>query len=260
MEKIKVCIIIPAYNEEKRIGATLEEYGNFYSKIKKESIEILVVINNTRDKTEEVVKKYQKKFENIRFLNFKQGGKGFAITEGFRYALEKKFDLMGFVDADCATPPNAFYDLITNIQEYDGIIANRWDKRSKLPIKQPFLRRFISRIFNFMVRCLFFLNFRDTQCGAKLFKRKAIEKVFGDLKVSAWVFDVNILYAMKKKSLKVRDFPTYWIDKEGSTVYPLKTSFNMFLGIIRLRMINSPLDKFSKPLKPLIRKVWGSLK
>ena len=98
---MKVSIVIPAYNEEKRIGNTLEKYIKFL-RDKKVKFEILIIINNTTDNTEKVVKNYMKRFPEIRYLNFQQGGKGFAVIEGFKDALKRDNDLIGFVDADNA--------------------------------------------------------------------------------------------------------------------------------------------------------------
>ena len=123
---MKLCIIIPACNEEKRIGRTLKEYCRFFSKKLKSDFEIIVVINNTNDRTEEIVKNHRKKCRELKYLNLKQGGKGFAVIQGFKEALKKDFDLIGFVDADMATPPRSFYDLIENIKDYDGVIASRY--------------------------------------------------------------------------------------------------------------------------------------
>src|SRR3989344_9034922 len=164
---MKLSIVIPAYNEEKRIGQTLKDYTSFFNKIKI-SYEIFVVLNGCRDNTLGVVKELSKKNKVITYLDIKEAiGKGGAITQGFKAA---KGDLIGFVDADGSTSPQAFNDLIENIGEYDGIIASRWIRGAKISYKQPFLKRFGSRGFNFLVRLLFNLRFKDTQCGAKLFK------------------------------------------------------------------------------------------
>jgi len=146
-------IVIPAYNEEKRIGETLKSYSDYFDKLSKKEkfrYEILVVINNTKDNTEGVVKSYKKKNKNIRYLNFKQGGKGFAVIEGFKDALTRKNDLIGFVDADLATPPNAFYGLVKHLGSYDGIIASRWHPKSLIKTKQTLLRKITSNGFNFL--------------------------------------------------------------------------------------------------------------
>lgn len=249
----KLVIIIPAYNEEKRIAGTLEEYGKFFTNLKKTKkldSEILVVINNTHDLTEEIVKKYRKKYKIIKYLNFKQGGKGFAIMEGFKEALkDKKNSLIGFVDADMATGPKAFYDLVKNIGDCDGIIASRWIKGSIVKTKQTFLRRILSRGFNLITRAMFFMPYRDTQCGAKVFRRRILEQITPELNITQWAFDVNLLYLCRKKGFKIREFPTIWEDKHESKLEIAKIPFQMFSGVLRLRIINSPFEPLARQLK-----------
>ena len=120
-----------------------------------------------------------------------RAGKGFAIVKGFEEAIKAKSRLIGFVDADMATPPRAFYGLVRNIKGYDGIIANRWDNRSIIITKQTLLRRIMSRSYNFLVRSMFFIPHRDTQCGAKLFKKELLEKIIPKLGSSEWSFDID---------------------------------------------------------------------
>ncbi|MDO8563647.1 MAG: glycosyltransferase [Nanoarchaeota archaeon] len=240
-----ISIVIPAYNEEKRIGKTLEAYSRFFEKLrlKREiNYEILIVINNTTDKTEEIVKKYSKINKNIRYLNLIKGGKGYAIIEGFKDALKRKSNLIGFVDADMSTSPASFYDLIKNITQYDGIIGNRWASKSIISRKQSGLRRLASRIFNFLVKSLFLMNYQDTQCGAKIFKREVIERIADKILITQWAFDVNLLYLCKKDNFKIREYPTTWEDKGDSKIRVVKASLKMFFGILRLRIINSPFN------------------
>src|SRR3989344_3119850 len=218
---MQLSIIIPAYNEEKRIGKTLDSYLKFFSK-KLKNFEIIVVLNGCIDNTLNIVKNFIKKNKKIRYLDFKEAiGKGGAVLEGFKVA---KGDLIGFVDADMATPPQAFYDLIKNINNYDGIIASRWMKGSKIGEKQPLLKRFGSRGFNLLVRILFNLKFKDTQCGAKLFKKDLIKNILDDLKITRWAFDVNLLYSSKRKGYKIIEIPTEW-----NAVFA--SHFNLFKAI-----------------------------
>ncbi len=249
----KVCLIIPAYNEEKRIGKTLDKYCGFFKAQNKVEIEILVVLNACKDNTLGVVKKFKEKYKALNYLNFEEGGKGFAISEGFSYAIEKKFDYIGFVDADGSTPPTAFYYLIATLGDYDGNIANRWSRKSILPKKQGIKRRIISRCFNLLVRSLLFINFQDTQCGAKVFRREVLEKILKELKVSDWAFDVNLLYLLQKNGYRIKEVETIWTDDKDSKVEVIKTSFRMFLSVIRLRFIYSPFERTKKIFKPLVR-------
>lgn len=209
---MKISIIIPAYNEEKRIGRTLEEYCRFFREKKTKSremgkkfdFEILVVINNTTDNTEEVVKKYSKKYREIRYLNFEQGGKGFAIIEGFKDVLKRDNEMIGFVDADMATPVFAFNDLIKNINGYDGIIASRWMKGAKA--KRTFKKKIVSAGFNFIVRCLFLFPYHDTQCIPKFsdvfvnIDGKAVKESIENIKDK-----MNLVLVRRGKNFKIYD-------------------------------------------------------
>jgi glycosyltransferase involved in cell wall biosynthesis len=255
-----ISIVIPAYNEEKRIGRILEGYGSFFKQKKKEkevsNFEILVVINNTKDNTEEIVRKFSKKYKEIRHLNFVQGGKGFAIMHGFKDALKRDNKLIGFVDADMSTPPEAFYDLVKNIGRYDGIIGDRWHKKSIITPKQSLFRRFISRGYNLIVRTLFLLPFRDTQCGAKLFKRDILERNMDKLITSNWGFDIALLYCLKKEShAKIKSIPTVWHDEAGSKVNLKKTPIRMFASSIRMRLIHSPFKFMVRAYRKLPEKL-----
>ena len=237
---------MPAHNEEKRIDKTLENYLYYFRGLKEKGkidFEIIVVLNNCKDKTLDVVKRHNCK--ELKILDFETGGKGFAIIKGFKEALKSKFELIGFVDADMATPPNAFYGLIRNIGEYDGIIANRWDKRSKIKPAQNLLRKITSRGYNSIIRIMFFLPFKDTQCGAKIFRRGIIEKKIYKIISSQWNFDVALLFCLRKESnAKIKSIPTEWNDQVGSKINIRKTPINMFFSAIRLRMIHSPFKDF----------------
>lgn len=243
MKLKKTAIIIPAYNEEKRISRTLATYYGFFKVLKNKreiDFKIIVIINNTTDKTEEIVKKYCKRYREISYLNFKQGGKGFAVIEGFKEALRQDFELLGFVDADMATMPEAFYELIKNIVGYDGVIASRGLKESR--VNTSFTRKLTNRGFNFVVRSLLFLPYRDSQCGAKLFTKKAIESVINELGITNWAFDVDLLYKLRKKGFKIKEIPTEWEDKKGSKLSLIKVPFQMFSAIVRLRLLYSPFS------------------
>jgi glycosyltransferase involved in cell wall biosynthesis len=258
-----ISIVIPAYNEEKRIGKMLDGYGGFFAEKKKkkeiEDFEILVVINNTKDRTEEVVKEFSKKYREIRYLNFKQGGKGFAIIEGFKDALKRENELIGFADADMATPPSAFYDLIKVLkknQRIDGVIANRWDKRSNIKLKQNFIRRAISRGGNWVVKTLFLLPFSDTQCGAKMFRRRVLEKSIGRLITSNWGFDIALLFCLKKEAkARIVSIPTTWEDKQESKINLKRTPFLVLASVIRLRLIHSPFKFMVRAYRKLPEKL-----
>ena len=255
----KVSIIMPAYNEEKRIGKTLEAYSSYFNKQRKNkklNYEILVVINNTKDKTEEIVKEHIKKNPSIRYLNFKRGGKGFAVIEGFKDALKRENYMVGFVDADMATSPDEYAKLIFSIKYCDGAIASRYIEGAKLFPKQSIQSIIASRIYNALIRILLMIPYRDTQCGAKIFKRVAIESALPYLSMSKWAFDIDLLYNIRKRGFKINEIPTVWSDKNYSKINFLQAGPWMALGVVRLRILNSIFRDFIRIYDNLLNRIW----
>ena len=246
---MKISIVIPAYNEEKRIGKTLNAYSRYFNSIIKEKdldYEILVVINNTTDRTKGIVKKIQNKNKKIRYLDLKQGGKGYAIIEGFKDSLRRKNDLIGFVDSDMSTLPEEYARLALDIGEYDGIIASRYLPGAIVKPKPTTQRMVSSRIYNLWIRFLFLMPYHDTQCGAKVFKREAVAKVVNKLIITKWAFDVDLLYNLRKYGFKIKETPTRWSDAAYSKINFLKAGPIMALSMLRLRLLNSPLKGLIK--------------
>ena len=242
-ENMKLSIVIPAYNEEKRIVNTLEKYHNYFSEKMPDEFELFVVVNGCVDNTKQVVEEFGK----AKFIDIgKVRGKGAALMEGFKRV---DGDYIGFVDADCSTSPEAFYDLYENIKDKDGIIASRWIKGANVSPKQPLKRRIASRTFNLLVRTLFGLKVNDTQCGAKLFTNKSLKEILPRLGVTQWAFDIDLLYNLKRAGYKVTEIPTTWADDPNSNLKLGKASKEMLLSIIRLRLVYSPLKPVLKKIK-----------
>ena len=211
----KICIVIPAYNEATRIENTLETYGHYF-KFKPEKTTFLVVANNCQDNTVGVAKAVAKKYKNIQVIDLKPGGKGFAIKQGFLWALRKNFDLIGFVDADMATLPQYYYDLIQAMQGHDGAIASRYIKGAVVYPKRPWGRKVGGKFYNWMLRMMSGLSFKDTQCGAKIFTKDTISKVVNDMHETGWAFDLELLYLCKLIGKDIVEVPTTWSDQPGS--------------------------------------------
>lgn len=245
---MNICIVIPAHNEEKRIAPTLKSYSDYFENLRdKEKIDytILVVINATADKTENVVLSLKKKNKRISYINLKKGGKGYAVIEGFKNALKRKSDLIGFVDADGATPPQAFHILVKEIKGADGAIASRYIRGSITNPPPSFIRLCTSRLYNLLIRSLFFMPYRDTQCGAKLFNREPLAAVISSLTMHQWAFDVELLYRLRRKGYLIKEVPTIWGEKTHSKIRVIRSGLTMALGIINLRLANS---KFKRAL------------
>ena len=147
---MKLSIIMPALNEEQRIGRTLEEYTDFFNRKYKKEYELIVVMNGCTDNTSEVVEGFKKKHKQVKSLEFKERiGKGGAIIEGFKVA---QGDFIGFADADNSTSAEEFEKLVENIGSCDGIIASRYVRGAVAEPKQSLSRRLGSRGFNVLIR------------------------------------------------------------------------------------------------------------
>ena len=242
-------LLIPAYNEEARIEPVLREYAEYYRNHFEGECQLVVVLNGCVDDTIGVVKRVAETNAEVSWLEFPDPiGKGGALIEGLKLA--PLADYIGYVDADGATSPKAFHDLIKLRDRADCVIASRWLPGAVLHQQQTSKRQFASRVFHFIVQSLFWLNIKDTQCGAKLMRREVIEKVHHLLRIADMAFDINLLYAIKRAGFKILEVPTEWTDKMGSKVVLGRTSMTMLLSILRLRLVHSP---FYKPLRPLMR-------
>lgn len=254
----RLLILIPAYNEEHRIRPVLERYAAFFQRELPAAFQIVVVLNGCRDRTLEVVQEVGKTYPEVRALEFQAPiGKGGALIEGLKLA--PTADQIGYVDADGATPPEAFKDLLAHLEEVDCAIGSRWIPGAVLHQAQSNRRQFASRVFHQIVQTLFRMGIRDTQCGAKVMRREAVESVHDALRIADMAFDINLLYALKHHGYSVREVPTEWTDMIGSKVKLGKTSLTMLLSVIRLRLVYSPFYSWLRPLRPLETWVYRKL-
>jgi glycosyltransferase involved in cell wall biosynthesis len=237
---MKLSIIVPAYNEEQRIESTLNAYSSFFDRKLKNNYEIIVIPNNCNDNTTSIVSKFSKKHKKVRSKEFKYYiGKAGAIIEGFKLS---KGDFVGFTDADNSAPPESFFKLFDGLQGYDGAIGSRWLKDSQINLKQSFSRRFFSRSYNLLIKLLLQLDYYDTQCGCKIFKKDQVDKVIPFLGNSRWAFDVDLLYHLKKFNSKIKEVPIIWADDPRTHLNLFRASSQMLLSLIRLRLLYSPFQ------------------
>lgn len=252
-------LLIPAYNEARRIEPVLRDYGRYFQEHYRGKFQLVVVLNGCRDNTLEVVRRVAVDFPAISTLEFADPiGKGGALIEGLKLA--PLADLIGYVDADGATPPQAFHDLVKRAGEADCVIGSRWLPGSVLHVEQSGRRRFASRVFHLIVELLFGMHIRDTQCGAKVMHRKAVEAIHPSLRIADMAFDINLLYSLKHAGYRVLEVPTEWTDKIGSKVTLFRTSLTMFLSVIRIRLIYSPFYRWLRPFRPLETWIYRKLR
>jgi glycosyltransferase involved in cell wall biosynthesis len=252
-------LLIPAYNEERRIEPVLRDYARHFQGQYHGKFQLVVVLNGCRDNTLVVVQRVGREYPFISALEFAEPiGKGGALIEGLKLA--PLADFIGYVDADGATPPRAFHDLVKHLGEADCVIGSRWLPASVLHVEQTSKRQFASRCFHVIVEGLFRMHIRDTQCGAKVMTRQSVEKVHSNLRIADMAFDINLLYSLKQAGCRVLEVPTEWTDKIGSKVTLFRTSLTMFLSAFRIRLIYSPFYKWLRPLRPLETWVYKNLR
>jgi len=256
-------LLIPAYNEEERIGPVLREFADHFQRAFPGRFQLIVVLNGCRDNTLGVVQAVGKDFPSIRALNFPEPiGKGGALIEGLKFA--SIADLVGYVDADGATSPEAFHHLVNRLGDTgaDCVIGSRWQPESVLHQTQTTMRRFVSRCFHYIVESMFWMGIADTQCPAKVARREAVQATHGDLRVADLAFDVNFIYSIKHAGYSVVEIPIEWTDKVGSKVTQtlMRSSFVMFLSVLRLRIYYSPLYRWLEPLRPIEAWIYKKLR
>jgi glycosyltransferase involved in cell wall biosynthesis len=252
-------LLIPAYNEEQRIEPVLRDYARYFQDQYQGKFQLVVVLNGCIDNTIGVVQRVAAEYPLVRPLEFADAiGKGGALIEGLKLA--PLADVIGYVDADGATPPQALHELVRHIGQADCVIGSRWLPGSVLHIEQTGRRQFASRVFHYIVEIFFHMRIRDTQCGAKVMRREAVEKIHSALRIADMAFDINLLYSLKRAGYSIMEVPTEWTDKIGSKVTLFRTSLVMFLSVLRIRLIYSRLYPWLRPLRPLEGWIYRKLR
>jgi glycosyltransferase involved in cell wall biosynthesis len=225
--------IIPAYNESSRIRPTLDEVLR-YSQERSWEVEILVVDDGSRDDTVQIVREYGKAHPQILLVeNPGNRGKGYSVRNGMLHA---RGDICLFTDADLSSPIGEAQKLFDAIAGgADIAIGSRWLRSDLQTERQPLYRQAFGRIFNIVLRLFLGLNFADTQCGFKAFRRDAAQRIFPMQKIERWGFDPEILFLARRMGLTVNEVPVVWAHSEGTRLHPFRDGFRMFLEVLRIR-------------------------
>jgi len=226
-------IIIPAYNEEKRISKTLLDI-NKYLKTKNYDYEIIVVNDGSKDKTADAVRDLQEEVANLKLIDNKENhGKGFVVRQGI---LEAKGDYRLFTDADNSTTIDQVEKLLPFFsQGYDIVIGSRDAKGAVLANPQPWYRRILGEVFNLFVQIIVGLwGIWDSQCGFKILTAKAGQDILPRCKIDRWAFDPEILIIAKKMGYKIKEAPVVWVNDLESKV-KFKGMIRMGIDLLRIR-------------------------
>jgi glycosyltransferase involved in cell wall biosynthesis len=225
-------IIIPAYNEERRLPETLERIAA-YVHISRRETEILVVDDGSTDRTAAIAESYRDKFPAFQVLsNGMNRGKGYSVRRGM---LEARGCTVLFTDADLSAPIEEADKLFAALETYDAAIGSRALDRGLISVHQSRFREFAGIIFNTIVRLCLRLPFVDTQCGFKAFRREPCRIIFEQQRVERFGFDPELLYLARRHGLRAVEIPVRWGHSPATKVSMFRDSLQMFLDVLVIR-------------------------
>ncbi len=229
----ELSIVIPSYNEELRLPATLERIAEYLPTLGLRT-EVLVVDDGSRDRTAVVAESFRGKLSGLRVLaNETNRGKGYSVRHGM---LEARGDIVLFTDADLSAPIEESDKLIGALKNgYDVAIGSRAMDRSLISTHESIFREFAGIIFNKIVRIMLRLPFVDTQCGFKAFKRERCQIIFEQQRIEGFGFDPELLYLARHHGLRSIEIPVRWGHSPATKVSMLRDSLKMFVDIFAIR-------------------------
>jgi dolichyl-phosphate beta-glucosyltransferase len=226
-------IVIPAYNESERLGATLEKVLA-YVREQGWDAEVIVVNDGSRDNTAEIVRVFAAKNPIVRLVeNPGNRGKGYSVRNGI---LNSRGDIVIFSDADLSSPIEEMPKLLEALAGgADIAIGSRWLKAELQTHRQSLHRQFFGRVFNGLNRVVLGLKFKDTQCGFKAFTRRAAQTILPLQRIERWGFDPEILFLAHKFGFRVEEVPVRWGHSGGTRINPVMDGARMFQEMLRIR-------------------------
>ena len=226
-------IVIPAYNESGRLGATLDRILSYVHAQGWEA-EVIVVNDGSRDNTAEIARTFAAKDPAVRLVeNPGNRGKGYSVRNGMLHARGR---IVLFSDADLSSPIEEAPKLFKALEAgADIAIGSRWLRAETQTQRQPLHRQLFGRIFNLLLRIVLGLQFKDTQCGFKAFKQSAVQAIFPLQKIERWGFDPEILFLARKLGFQVKEVSVAWAHRDGTSINPLVDGGRMFLEMLHIR-------------------------
>ena len=246
-----LAIVLPAYNEEVRLGPALDElFAYLCDTPRMAPVRVLVVDDGSTDATAAIVKARPEYVEDgaeasevlsdcptLELLSIAHGGKGCAVKAGM---LAADADLILFADADMATPPDQLPKLVVALETADIALGSRIQPDgSDMRATQPPFRRLVGRLFRFAAQLWVTGPVRDTQCGFKGFRRQVAHDLFSRLRITSIVFDVDLIYLARKRGYRIAIVPITWADRRGSRMHARpKLALRVAWDLVRIRFIH----------------------
>ncbi|MGA3211019.1 MAG: dolichyl-phosphate beta-glucosyltransferase [Terriglobales bacterium] len=238
-------IVIPAFNESRRIGASLDRIRRFLEESGWDA-EVIVVNDGSTDDTAALVRSFAGHDTRVHLLeNPCNSGKGYSVRHGM---LQARGEWLVFSDADLSAPISEAVKLVAALRDgADVAIGSRWVRPELMTERQPVYRQLMGRVFNLMLRVLLGLQFKDTQCGLKAFTRRAALELFPRQRIERWAFDPELLFLARRLGLHTVEVPVEWAHGEGSKINPVVDGMRMMGEIMSIRW-NAITGRYQKPL------------
>ena len=230
-----ISIIIPAYNEEKRLPSTLEKILEYLDRTGWSFAEIVVVDDGSSDGTAAVAERFAGRHSCVRVLrNPGNRGKGYAIRNGM---LEAKAEWALFSDADLSAPIEELDKLWREVSNDSAAVAigSRALNRTLIGVHQSAFREYGGRVFNLLLRLITGLPFWDTQCGFKLFEGGAAREIFRRQRAEGFGFDAEVLFIARQLGYKIVEVPVRWNHVEGTKMRLFSDTLRMVLDLVTIR-------------------------
>jgi len=227
-------VVIPAYNEAKRLGRSLEKIQH-YLETKSFASEVIAVDDGSTDAQDALLDEASRHFPSLRVIrNRRNHGKGYSVRRG---VLEARGEFVLFTDADLSAPIEEADKLLAELKlhDADAAVGSRALERQLIGIHQPAFREYGGRFFNLVVRLATGLKVRDTQCGLKLFRRATTRRAFELLRADGFGFDPELLFLVERMGGKIVEVPVRWDNDPATKVHVLRDSVLACRDLVALR-------------------------
>ncbi len=228
----ELSIIIPSFNEEQRLPASLEKIAG-YIRERRPNSEVIVVDDGSTDRTAAIAESWGDRIPRLRVLsNGMNRGKGFSVRHG---SLEAHGEIILFTDADLSSPIEEGEKLLAALQTHDVAIGSRAVDRRLIEVHESLFREFAGIVFNRIVQIILWLPFVDTQCGFKAFRRQRCQIIFEQQTIERFGFDPELLYLARHHGLSIQEVPVRWAHSPATKVNMLRDSVQMFADVFVIR-------------------------
>lgn len=231
---ISFSIIIPVFNEEKRLPRTFSELEDFFKTSRFKDLEVIFADDGSRDKTVNLINDFKQRYAFVKLISYRENrGKGYAVRQGM---IRAKGDYSLTIDADMSTSPQELLKALPLIESgCPVIIGTRKAKGAKMVPPQPILRRKLGEGYTWLARLVTGVKASDFTCGFKCFSREAREKIFPLARIDRWSYDAEILFLAKRLGFQVCEVPVIWKNDRDTRVRLVKDILGSFIELLRIR-------------------------